>query len=236
MARFQEPAPGRGGEGDPWEMVIRSVEGEPSPEGYESVRLLTSRGPVLCRHYPVPQARRGAVWVGGVGGGWDTPAHGLYPRLCQELTARRIASLRVQFRHPTVLEESVLDVLAGVAYLEGLGVEAVALTGHSFGGAVVIQAAAASDVVRTVVTLATQSYGAAAVSELGSRCSTLLLHGTADTVLPAYCSEHVFALAQEPRRLILYDGAGHGLDEVAGEVHQVVGAWVVEQLKRPRPA
>jgi hypothetical protein len=50
----------------------------------------------------------------------------------------------VRFRHPTRLEESILDVLAGINYLQSEGMKVIALTGHSFGGAVVIQAAAIS--------------------------------------------------------------------------------------------
>lgn len=38
------------------------------------------------------------------------------------------------------------------------------------------------------------------------------------------------AKSQEPKRLMLYPGADHGLDEVAQEVHQVVRDWVIEKL------
>jgi pimeloyl-ACP methyl ester carboxylesterase len=139
----------------------------------------------------------------------------------------------VRYRYPTELVESVLDVLAGLTYLQDEGIESVALIGHSFGGAVVIQAAAQAEDVRTVVTLATQSYGADPVQELATRCSLLLLHGTADPVLTPLCSQQVYQLAIEPKQLILYPDAGHGLDEVAEEVHQVVRDWVIEQLNRP---
>ncbi len=218
------------------EMAISGIEvGQQQPEGYQPVRLKTSRGNVDCRYYPVAGTQRGVIWVGGVGGGWDTPAQGLYPRLCQEFICQEfmdeaIASLRVRFRHPTQMEESILDVLAGINYLQSEGVKLIALTGHSFGGAVVIQAAAISQAVRTVVTLATQSYGADAVSQLASPCSILLLHGTADQVLTPACSKYVYELAHEPKRLILYQGADHGLDQVATEVHQVAHDWIVEQL------
>ena len=97
-----------------------------------------------------------------------------------------------------------------------------------------IRAAAQSEVVRTVVTLATQAYGAALAPELATRCSLLLLHGTADPVLSPACSEYVYELALEPRHLILYPDAGHGLDEVAEEVHQVVRDWVIQQLNSPQ--
>ena len=197
---------------------------------YRSLTLSTSRGHVECRHYEAPGARRAAVWVGGVGGGFDTPASGLYPQLCGELVDAAIASLRVRFRHPTLLDEAVFDVLAGVAYLEETGVDDVALVGHSFGGAVVIRAGARSDAARTVVTLATQGYGAGPVSALSPRCSILLVHGTNDRVLPPHSSEYVHGLAHEPKRLVLYPGAGHGLDEAADEVRELVRSWILEQL------
>lgn len=215
-------------------MTIQDFEvGEQHQEGYHPVRILTSRDYVHCRYYPVAGAQKGAIWVGGIGGGWDTPAKGLYPQLCQELLSEGIASLRVRYRYPTELEEATLDVLAGLIYLQNEGIQSIALIGHSFGGAVIIQAAAQSEAVRTVVTLATQSYGADPAPDLATRCSLLLLHGTADEVLTPLCSQHVYDLALEPKRLILYPNAGHGLDEVAQEAYQVVRDWLVEQLRHP---
>jgi alpha-beta hydrolase superfamily lysophospholipase len=201
------------------------------PDGeYLPFRLLTNRGDVTCRSYPAAGARHGAVWVGGVGGDFDTPAHGLYPRLCQELQGRGVASLRVQFRHPADLGESILDVLAGIAYLEGEGARELLLTGHSFGGAVVIQAAAAAGAVRAVVALATQSHGTEPAARLGPRCALLLVHGTADRVLPPSCSESVYRRAKEPKRLVLPEGAGHKLDEAADAVAGEVLGWADTRL------
>ena len=162
---------------------------------------------------------------------FDTPARGLYARLSEELTGEGIASLRVKYRHPTILDEAVADVLAGTAFLEMEGVESLAVLGHSFGGAVVIQVASMDPSVRTVVTLATQSYGTEMVHRLGPSCSILLLHGTADRVLPPSSSRFVFDSAREPRAFILYDGAGHGLDETADEIYQEVRNWITEKLK-----
>ena len=215
----------------PIEGKIDGAELREREDGYRPLSIRTSKGTVYCRLYDVEGASRAVIWVGGAGGGWDTPAKGLYPRLCEELRSAQIASLRVRFRHPAHLEESVFDVVAGAAYLEANGIEAVGLVGHSFGGAVVIQAAAASQVARTVVTLATQGYGAAPASELAPRCSILLVHGTADKVLPAWSSEYVHGLARDPKRLVLYEGAGHGLDEAAEPLHELVRDWLASKLK-----
>jgi alpha-beta hydrolase superfamily lysophospholipase len=217
----------------PFEMMLADAEVRLQEDGYYPVKLITNRGAIHCLYYPVENAQLGAIWVGGVGGGWDTPAQGLYPQLCKELQKEAIASLRVRYRYPTDLKESVLDVLAGLTYLQDEGIKSIALIGHSLGGAVVIRAATQSQAVRTAVTLASQAYGAThPAPELATRCSLLLLHGTADPVLSPDCSQHIYDLALEPKRLIIYPDAGHNLDEVATEVHQVVRDWVIKELNR----
>ena len=199
-------------------------------EGYERITLATARGEVECRLYRSPDARAAVIWVGGVGGGFDTPARGLYPRLAETLARAGIASLRVRFRHPTLLDEAVLDVVAGARELEARGIERLALVGHSFGGAVVVRAGALLASVRTVVTLATQSYGADGAGDLAPRSSLLLVHGEADVVLAPFSSVYVHGRARGRKRLVLYEGAGHGLDEVAEEVEALVREWILAEL------
>jgi len=211
-------------------LIIGDVQVKLRQDSYYPTQLITNDGPIDLRYYQVMDAQQAIIWVGGVGGGWDTPAHGLYPRLCQELMDEGLASLRVRYRHPTILQDAILDVRAGMAYLQSVGMKAVALVGHSLGGAVVIQAAAASSMARSVVTLATQSYGTESVSDLASDCSLLLVHGTDDESLPALCSQFVYQRAHEPKRLVLYQGAHHGLTEVAEEVYQLVTDWIREQM------
>lgn len=194
-------------------------------DGYRPVTLSTSRGEVECRHY-VGGSSAAVLWAGGAGGGWDTPAKGLYPELASELAEDGLSSLRVRFRYPGVLAESVLDVIAGITYLADCGDDALGLVGHSFGGAVAIQAAAAVGMVRAVVTLATQSYGADPAAELGPRCALLLLHGQEDRVLSPDSSRTVYRIAQEPKQLVLFPGAGHGLDEAADVVRHLVRDWI----------
>ncbi|HEV2146232.1 MAG TPA: dienelactone hydrolase family protein [Longimicrobiaceae bacterium] len=204
----------------------------PGEEPFRPVTLETAGGPLSLRYYPAAGARAAAVYAGGVGGGWDTPSQGLYPRLSEELAREGIAGVRVRFRHPTVLDEAVADVLAAARFLrEEEGVGTLGLVGHSFGGAVVIRAAAEEPAVATVVTLATQGYGTEPVARLGPRCSILLVHGTGDEVLAAASSQHVHALAREPRQLVVYPAAGHGLDEVAADVYDDVRRWLRAALR-----
>ena len=216
------------------ETALRRVSYGVLEEGYQPVRLHTDRGEVLGRFYGSLGATRGVVWVGGIGGGWDTPARGLYPRLARALADEGIASLRVRFRHRTDFEESVHDVLAGLQFLRERGAEALGIVGHSFGGAVAIHAGALTPRARAVVALATQSAGTALVHELAGRCGLMLVHGTADGILPPRCSEQVYELAEEPKHLVLFEGAGHVLDEVADPLATMTAAWLRDHLGNGR--
>lgn len=209
------------------------MPGRPSPpDAFEAVSLPAPGGTVDARFYPATDARSGVIWVGGVGGGWDTPARDLYPTLAAEFQEQGIASLRVRYRAPTNLSDCVQDVLAGIDYLTSRGIEQMALAGHSLGGAVVIQTAARSESVRTVVTLSTQSYGALQAADLAPRCSILLIHGAEDPILPQVCSEQVYGLAGEPKRLVILEGADHVLESAAAEVHHLVRDWLRLHLGR----
>jgi pimeloyl-ACP methyl ester carboxylesterase len=79
--------------------------------------------------------------------------------------------------------------------LEHAGIQPVGFVGHSLGGSVVIEAAAAvANIIRTVVTLSTPRYGAVdAVSQLRQCCFILLIHGTDDDdILWPSCSSCVY--------------------------------------------
>jgi hypothetical protein len=212
-------------------LKLLDVEAEPAGEGVSAVRLVTGEGTIAGRlHAPAPggdvRARGAAVvWVGGAGGGLDGPAGGLYPRLAARLAREGIASLRVDYRRPNDLEACVLDTLAGVAYLGRLGYTRVALAGHSFGGAVAIEAGAVEDSVVGVAALSSQTAGTERAPELSPK-ALLLLHGQADTVLPDSCSRYLFKQAGEPKQMILYPGCGHRLDECREDVERDLLGWL----------
>lgn len=195
-----------------------------------SYTLRTRRGAVEGLLYEARGAKAGALLAGGVGGGFDTPALGLYPRLGEELLRQGLTTLRLRYRHPTDLSESVNDVLAGVEFLVERGLERVALVGHSSGGAVMIDAGTQSHWVTTVVGLASQSYGTEAVSKLPPR-SLLLIHGMSDEVLRPSCSLSIHERAQGKKALELIPGAGHVLDEAAERVFTVVRDWLLHELR-----
>jgi alpha-beta hydrolase superfamily lysophospholipase len=170
--------------------------------------------------------------VGGARGGFGWPGHGAYARLAEGLRQDRISSLRLSYRHPNVLPECTLDVMAGVTYLTYCRAQPVVLVGHSFGGAVVITAGALHDHVAGVVALAPQTYGAHLAGQLAPR-PLLVVHGTADTRLPYSCGVQMYHWAQEPKQLVLYEGAEHRLDECADALDQLLMQWIPATLRAP---
>jgi pimeloyl-ACP methyl ester carboxylesterase len=197
------------------------------------VKLVTDRGDVLCRYYAAANADSAAIFVGGAGGGWDSPAHNIYQHWCEDLQSVGIAALRVRYRHANDLPECALDVLAGIRFLDEQDARRVGLVGHSFGGAVVAQAGAASPNVVTVITLSTQTYGIDAVAHFRPDMSLLAVHGKADRTLPHACSEQTYRLANvTDKHLILYERTGHGLDEAQTELRTDVFGWLKTHLGR----
>jgi dienelactone hydrolase len=156
----------------------------------------------------------------------------LYPRLAQHLTQNQVASLRLHYRFPNHLQDCVLDTLLGIEYLHGLGHGPIALVGHSFGGAVVISAGALSQHVTGVVAMSSQTYGTDAVNKISPR-PLLLLHGTADEVLPDACSRDLYARAREPKEIKLYPKCRHGLDQCRDQVDHDLLLWLLFTLAVP---
>jgi len=212
------------------ETDILDIKKEPG-DGFELVIIETSRGKIECHYYAAEETDKAVIMVGGERGGFDTPADDLYPRLCTDFLDSGIGSLRVRFRHPTDLAEATMDVLVGIEFLKGEGITGFGLIGHSFGGAVVVQAAHNESAVKTIVTLSAQSFGIGPISNLTEGVSVLLIHGGEDETLPSGSSVYAYFLAHEPKKLTVYEGAGHGLTEVSDEVYNEVKSWIKDYLK-----
>ena len=218
---------------DELSLELHNVERGPTVAGVQELVLHTGSGAIPCRLHAADAGDAAVVWVGGAGGGLDGPAGGLYPSLAEHLLQDQIASLRLHYRQPNRLTECVLDTLLGVAYLGMEGHARVALVGHSFGGAVVITAGAVDDGVVGVVAMSSQTFGTRIVHEVSPR-PLLLMHGTADEILPDACSRDIYARAREPKQILLYDGCRHGLDECREAVDRDLLGWL-RQVLRPQP-
>jgi fermentation-respiration switch protein FrsA (DUF1100 family) len=153
----------------------------------------------------------------------------LYPRLGRELPSAGIAIARIDYRTPNEFSECMLDALAGLSFLRAIHHERAALIGHSFGGAVAINAGTLAPTVTTVVALSSQLAGAHVVAELAPR-PLLLVHGTADTILPHESSEAIYERAREPNTLRLLAGADHRFTGFGDELYQTVSGWLLDTV------
>ena len=198
----------------------------------ERIELPSARGPIPVLFDSVEGATAAVAMVGGADGGFDGPAEALYPTLTEDFAERGVTSLRLDFRihkFPNDVEAGAYDLLHGIAALEARGVRRVGLVGHSFGGAVVIEAGSRAPKVQAVVTLATQTAGAERTPRLAPT-PLLLIHGRDDTRLSPRCSEQLHDMAGEPKRLVILDGATHSLRQRRAEVRQLVVDWLDSYL------
>lgn len=212
------------------ELSILGVAGKERPDGAVDISINSTRGEINGILHTCEGEPGAVIYVGGALGGLDGPADGLYPKLAHELSAPGgMTGLRLHYRQPGEFQECVLDVLGGVSFLRGVGAQRIALVGHSFGAAVVIKAGELSDAVVGVAALSPQLYGTRTVERLAPR-RLLLVHGTADRVLDAEASRDIHARAGEPKRLELYDGAGHSLRSCAEELFELTKGWLLETV------
>jgi alpha/beta superfamily hydrolase len=205
--------------------------------GGRPVRIETKRGPVSCLYHEGAAGGGAVIWVGGTDGGFDGPASGIYATLAGDLLAESISSLRLDFRlhrAPGDVAEGAHDVLAGIRFLDGHDAGPIALVGHSFGGAVVIAAAALSRRASAVVTLSTQTAGTELAPEV-SPAALLLIHGELDRRLPPDCSRYVYSRAREPKELVILAGAKHSLRQRRDELRTLLRQWLKANLQSAHP-
>ncbi len=207
------------------------VSDAPLPDGDtgEGLKFHTNRGEFSGIIHRAEGGDRAVIWVCGARGGFGGPGPGTYARLSEQLTAQGITSLRLDYRFPNDLLECVLDLLAGVAYCKENGFGPVVVVGHSFGGAVVIAAGATSDYVKGVVSLSPQTYGAGMAGQVAPR-KLLVAHGKADTRLSFSCAQQIYQWAQEPKELVLFEGAEHRLEECRDELETLLASWIPATL------
>jgi pimeloyl-ACP methyl ester carboxylesterase len=214
------------------DLKIEQVGVHPEDDGNLRVLLQTSRGEIRAVLHPCASAPGAAIYVGGAMGGFQGPSN-IYESLAMRLRPQ-VTGLRLHYRKPGEFFECVLDVLAGISFLRGVGAGDVALVGHSFGGAVVIKAGEISPQVTAVAALSSQLYGTRGVEKLGK--PLLLVHGMRDGVLDHTASEDIHARAQEPKRIVLYAEADHSLSQAASQLEDLLAEWLPSVVAGPAPS
>ena len=193
-------------------------------EIYTMLGLLT-----ILWHGPV-DAERVVLMSGGGMGGLLGPAGGLYHDLGVSFAEQGIGTMRVGYRKPNDLVRCVHDVAAAADLASRAGGERFVTVGHSFGGAVAVQAGMVlGQHCAGIVTLSTQSAGCEDAAMLSDAVPLLLLHGDRDEILSADTSRVVQMLVGHGEIEIL-PGSGHLLSESADLLRSRLGDWIPAQL------
>lgn len=198
--------------------------------GLAHLEIYTMRGLLSVLWHGPRDASSVVLTCGGGMGGLLGPADGVYHMLgCELAETYGIATMRVGYRKPNDLSRCVHDVAAAADLASRSGARAFVVVGHSFGGAVAVQAGTVLGAhCRGVVTLSTQSAGCEHAADLGDT-PLLLLHGTDDEILPAETSAVVQMIAGHGE-VVLLPGAGHLLTQAAAEVHDRLLEWIPERF------
>jgi uncharacterized protein len=151
---------------------LRILGVDPGDEiaGARKLTLRTNRGAIPIVMHAAESASRAVACISGAIGGFDGPAM-LYPRLGLELPRKGIAVARVNYRAPNDFDECLLDTLAALTFLKGTGHRRAAIIGHSFGGAVAINAGTLSPVAAAVIAISSQLAGAHVVADLRAQAA-----------------------------------------------------------------
>lgn len=189
--------------------------------GIRHVEIYTVGGLLTLFWHGPPEPPSGvALFCGGALGGLLGPSQGAFHDLGVALAERGFGALRVSYRRPNDLPACVLDVLAAADLASRSGARRFVTVGHSFGGAVAINAAVAlGSSARGVATIATQSAGCESAASLGD-VPLLFLHGDRDELIPAAASEAVRQLAGQRGEVVVLPGTGHLLLGVEDELRR----------------
>jgi pimeloyl-ACP methyl ester carboxylesterase len=202
-----------------------SVSAATLAPGMRLVESYTMAGMLGLLWFGAPDAEEVTLFAGGGMGGFLGPAHALYTKLGPELARHGAGAICVDYRRPGKLDHCLLDVAAAADWAMRNGARRFVCVGHSFGGAVAVQAGTTlRGFCAGVVTLATQSAGCEVADQLGE-VPLLLLHGDRDEVLSPQDSAMVKAIAGHGE-LRVFPGAGHLLDEVHLEVRKLLLDWI----------
>ena len=171
------------------------------------------------------------LFIGGADGGFMGPSD-IYETLSELFIPLQIGVLRVDYRihqFPNDVEQGVYDTKQAAKWLVSQGYEKILIVGHSFGGAVAIEAAAQNTNIRGVIGLASQTAGAMNIASLVDT-PVLLIHGDADTRLPVTCSIMLYEMTSTPCQLAILESGTHSLRQVSKEATGLIFDFVKHHI------
>lgn len=211
----------------PLDMVAPlAVDEAIAADGSRHVEIYSMEGLLTFHWAGDPAAKDVVIAMGGAMGGVLGPAKRLYHELATTLPDQGVGVMRVGYRKPGDLNRCLIDVAAAAESAAKVGAERFVFLGHSFGGAVAVQAALTMpDHTAGVATFATQSAGCEAAAELRPEMPFVLYHGDSDRILPPDASFMVQMIAGRGDIQIL-NGAAHLLSEAADEIRAHFLPWL----------
>ena len=193
------------------------------------IEIYTTEGLLQLWWFGQPGATDVVLMCGGAMGGVLGPGRSLYFEFGRTLAATGRAAMAVSYRRPGDLGRCLLDLCAAADLAMRNGAERFVLLGHSFGGAVAIQAACTfTPAVSGVITFATQSGGCEEAAQMGS-VPLLLLHGERDSILGAENSTMVQSFAGHGEVRLLPD-TEHLMTEAADEIATITREWTTARF------
>lgn len=199
-------------------------------EDLRHLEIYTMRGLLTILWQGPVDAERVVLMSGGGMGGLLGPAGGLYHDLGVSFAEQGIGTLRVGYRKANDLVRCVHDVAAAADLASRAGGERFVTVGHSFGGAVAVQAGMVlGQHCAGIVTLSTQSAGCEDAGLLDAAVPVLLLHGDRDEILPPDTSAVVRMLIGHGD-LEIVPGAGHLLSEASEHLRSRLEDWIPGHL------
>ncbi|MFT5204067.1 MAG: pimeloyl-ACP methyl ester carboxylesterase [Candidatus Aldehydirespiratoraceae bacterium] len=208
--------------------VLAKADGELS-ETSRLVEIYTMEGLLQIMWHGDPDATDVVLMCGGAMGGMLGPGRSLYLELGLEMAAEGRAAMAVNYRKAGDLTRSLLDTCAAADLALRNGAQRFVILGHSFGGAVAIQAASTFAAhTAGVITYATQSAGCEEAARIGDT-PLLLLHGERDSILGPENSMMVQSLAGTGE-VRTFPDTDHLMAEAAEEIAELTGSWVREKF------
>ena len=194
-------------------------------DGSRHRELYTMEGLLTLHWAGDPSAQHVVITMGGAMGGVLGPANALFHELATTLPADDIGVIRVGYRRPGRPETCLVDVAAAAETAARAGAERFVFLGHSFGGAIAIQAAVTMPAhTAAVATFATQSGGCEQADQLPD-VPFVLYHGDRDRILGPENSHMVQMMAGRGDVRML-PGADHLLVEAADEIRAHFSPWL----------
>lgn len=215
-------------------LSVQGISMLPQVGAFRPAVLETSGGLIETRWYAAAGATSAAVFFGDTGGGFDSPADGLFDRLAERVQGAGAGALRVQYRRPTDPVAIGLDGLVSCFMLQRLEVARIVVVGWGLGAMAALQAASLFPTVTAVALLAPYGVAQGAASRLGRPLA--IWHGTSDALAPTDLTRALLERADDPKRVRYVPEAGHDLVVGAEALETELAAWLEQQLGVGEPS